>query len=276
MAVITALVGLTVFSIYQTMRAEEQAHNAAAQAEREKQMARIAFSAVETLTYTVPTKLQAIPGTRGVIKEIIDQNIHTLEELNAVVGTNQQATRNLASNTLKLVDLLLLGGDVSSARDALAKSGPLIQLLIETDPNNDNWRRDLSIHHQRMGNLLMAEGNFEDALREYRAGLEIVERLVAQDPGNRLYQLDLSINHEKIGDVLMTRGDAEGALREYRLDLEIAERLAGNEPGNAERQLDLAISHDRVAKALTGTGKEIEAARHERLAQQIREPLRQK
>ncbi len=266
-AVAIALVGLTYYSMEARWLAEEQT-------KRQKAMTAIALEAVSKLTYELPDKLKTIPAALDAIAEIYDQNKSILDQMSLVAGESQATARELASNSMRLGDLWLLRGDLPRAREAFGRSLPLYQLLVQTDPGNPNWQRDLSIYHEKMGKLLVAEGDRAGALREYQTGLQILQRLVAQDPSNVRWQRGLSVDHEKIGDVLMAQGDAEGALKEYGIDLEIAERLAMQDPSNVELQLDLAISHDRIAQAFASVGQRAEAARHERLAQDIRARLK--
>lgn len=269
-AAVIALVCLTAISIVESIHASNEQRRAEAFAQRQQEMTRIALNAVRALTYDVPEKLTAIPGTTGVINEIFDENIRMLEQINAVGGQNQAATRELASNALKSVDLMLRTGQHGRARVTLEKIRPQLELLITTDPDNPNWKRDLSIYHERMGNVLMAQSDRVGALREYRDGLRIVQSLLSRHPGNESLLRGVSIGHEKIGDALLANGDADGALREYTQDFDIARELAARDPNAGERQIDVAISHERMADALAKLGKGAEADDHARRAKAIR------
>jgi len=269
-AAVVALVCLTAISIIESIHAANEQRRAEALAQRQQDMTRIALNAVKALTYDVPEKLTAIPGTAGVINEIFDENIRMLEQINAVGGQNQAATRELASNTLKAVDLMLRMGRNERARVTLEKVRPQIELLIKTDPDNLNWKRDLSIYHERMGNVLMAQNDSAGALGEYRQGLQIVQSLLSQQPGNESLLRGASIAHEKVGDALMATGDAEAALKEYAQDLAIAQGLAASDPNNRDRRIDVAISHERMADALAKLGRSAEANDNARRAQQMR------
>jgi len=268
-AVAFALVGLTGYSIYAGLRAEEQAR-------RQRDMALVALDAVRKLTYELPDRLVKIPGALDSVAEIYDQNQSILDQIAAIAGQNQATARELASNSMRLGDLWFDRNDLARAREAYQRSLPLYQLVIQHDPANPNWQRDLSIYHERIGRLRMAEGDLAGALDAYRTGLAIVEQLAKADQGNVGWRRALSISHGKIGDVLLAQDDAEGALREYQVDLAIAADLAKESPANAERQLDLAISHERVARASAATGRSEESALHERAARTIRASLTKK
>lgn len=269
LAVAVALVGLSVSVAIVSRRERIASERAEIQAKQQLDV----FNTLREFTYGFADRLGTVPGTGDLVIELLKQNIHTLEQIKNLAGETQASARERASNLMKLGDRYLLRGDLQRASDAFEGSIPLIQMLVDSDPSNPNWRRDLSIYHERIGNLLKAEGDRDGALREYRTSLEIVQQLVMKEPDNVSWQRGLSIAREKIGDILMAQGDAAGALDEYRMDLEIAERLAMRDPSNIDWQTDLSISHDRIAKALVGLGQQTEAAQHIQQARKIRGSL---
>ncbi|TMH35459.1 MAG: ATP-binding protein [Betaproteobacteria bacterium] len=268
-AVMIALVGLSALVAIVNRRAAILSERAKEQAERQLAV----FDTLRSFTYDFADKLRKVPGSDDLVIELLSQNVRTLEQISRLSGESQASARERASNLLKLGDQYLLHGNPRLARDAFEKSRPLIQMLIDSDPANLNWQRDLSIYHEKMGNVLMAESNLGGAVQEYRTSMDIVQQLVEQDHRDASWQRGLSVIHEKIGDVLMTQGDVAGALNEYRIDLQMAEQLARQYPGNADMQRDVAISHERIAAALGRLGQKREADLHQRLAQQIREHL---
>jgi len=286
--VIIVLALLYGYSVLEQMRAEDEA-------KRLKTLANIALEGQRGFTYDIPNQLHAIPETLrdrlaqdksldvvdalsplmlDVERAIVTQNIQTLRRMMANIGADQVSVRELAINSLKLSDILLLQNDVAGARDAARRAEPLIRELIAADPQNADWQRDLSTYHQQMGDVLAAENDSAGALREYRADLDIVRALQARDPQNVRLQRDLSVTHAKIGDLLMEQGNAAAALAEYQLDVEIAERLARADARQAQLQRDLATSHERIARALTRLGRPTEAAAHVESARAILDRIR--
>jgi tetratricopeptide (TPR) repeat protein len=268
-AVTIALVGLSVLVAIVNRRAAIASERAELQAQRQLEV----FKTLKAFTYEFADKLQKIQGAGDLVIELYDQNISVLDQISRIVGESQASARERAANFLKRGDQLLLRGNLEQARDSFERSRPLIERLIESDPTNPNWRRDLSNYHQRMGNVLMAQGDSAGALNNYRAAMGIIRQLLAKDPSEPTLQRDLSLSHAKVGDALLEQGDAAGALSEYRADLAITEELARKERGNADRQSDLADSHGSIARALARSGQNAEAVQHERLARQIREAL---
>jgi hypothetical protein len=82
-AVVLALVGLTAYSIYAGLRAEEQAR-------RQRDMALVALDAVRKLTYELPDRLVKIPGALDSVAEIYDQNQSILDQIAAIAGLRRR------------------------------------------------------------------------------------------------------------------------------------------------------------------------------------------
>ena len=139
------------------------------------------------------------------------------------------------------------GVEGAAALEGYRASLEIAQRLVQTDPMNTDWRRNLSVSYDRFGDGLRLRGNYAGALKNFREGLEIAQRLTETDPSNTDWQRDLSVSHNKIGDVLVAQGDGAGALESYRAGLEIRQRLAETDPLNAEWRRDVAISYAKLA-----------------------------
>ena len=71
--------------------------------------------------------------------------------------------------------------------------------MLEIDPANTQWQRDLSVSHDRIGDVLVAQGDGPEALAAYRKGLDIREALAARDPANTEWQTDVAVSCAKLG-----------------------------------------------------------------------------
>ena len=156
-------------------------------------------------------------------------------------------------------DVLVTQGRSTAALTAYQASGAAARQLAETEPDNLDRQRDLSVSYNRVGDVLVAQGNLPEALNSYRDSLAIRDRLARADPGNAGWQRDLSVSYEKVGDVLVAQGNLPEALKSYRDSLAIADRLARADPGNAGWQRDLSVSLSRVAETLLKLGRKAEA-----------------
>jgi tetratricopeptide (TPR) repeat protein len=118
--------------------------------------------------------------------------------------------------------------------------------LVNSDPGNAGWQRDLSVSYTNGGDVQMAQGDLSSALSSYQGSLAIMQRLAKSDPGNAGWQRNLAVSYERVGNVQMAQGDLSSALSSYQGSLAIVERLTKSDPGNAGWQRDLAISYGRV------------------------------
>jgi tetratricopeptide (TPR) repeat protein len=171
-------------------------------------------------------------------------------------------------------------GDVYAAREehdaamaAYTEAQREVMALLEREPDNAGFKRDLSVTHDRIGDIHGENGRLDAAIDSYRRSLEIVEALAKLDPHNPVWQHDLSVSHDRIGEILDRAGDRRAALASFRKGLAIAEVLAVRDRNNVQWQWDLSASHDRIGDVLIAEGRLEEALRSYRRGLAIAEAL---
>jgi len=171
-------------------------------------------------------------------------------------------------------------GDVYAAREehdaamaAYTEAQREVMALLEREPDNAGFKRDLSVTHDRIGDIHGENGRLDAAIDSYRRSLEIVEALAKLDPHNPVWQHDLSVSHDRIGEILDRAGDRQAALASFRKGLAIAEVLAVRDRNNVQWQWDLSASHDRIGDVLIAEGRLEEALRSYRRGLAIAEAL---
>jgi tetratricopeptide (TPR) repeat protein len=171
-------------------------------------------------------------------------------------------------------------GDVHAARDAhdaamaaYTEAQGEVKALLERDPDNAGFKRDLSVTCDRIGDMHVENGRLDAALECYRQSLEIAEALAKRDPQSPVWQHDLSVSHDRIGEILDKKGDREEALASFRKGLAIAKALTLRDADNVQWQWDLSVSHDRIGDILIGQGKLEEALQSYRRGMAIAEAL---
>jgi tetratricopeptide (TPR) repeat protein len=174
-------------------------------------------------------------------------------------------------------------GDVHAARaardaamQAYVEAQREVSGLLESEPDNAGFKRDLSVTCDRIGDMHVEKGEFDAALESYRRSLEIAEGLALRDPENPVWQHDLSVGHDRIGDILERKGDREAALVSFRKGLAIAKALAVRDRDNIQWQWDLSASYDRIGDILIAVGKLEEALENYRSGMEIAEILAQR
>ena len=147
-------------------------------------------------------------------------------------------------------DLHMRLGNLRAAMLSYQRSAAATDLHLQTDPDDFDAQRDLSVSYCKIGDVLKARGDGAEALAAYRKGFVIQEALAARDPASTEWQRDLSISHNRIGDLLVAQGDGARALEAYRKGLAIGEALAAGDPTNTTWQRDRLVSHYRIGDVL--------------------------
>jgi len=240
MAGIAVFAGLAWYSVWQRQRAENTTE--------------LVMQVVNRLTYELPDRLSAVPGTLKILQETFEQNAELLRRIDELRGETAESEREKAVNFVNRADQRLAQGDLPDAAASYRAAHAIHEKLAAQDPANAGWQGDLSVSHGRIGDVLRAQGDLAGALASYRAGLAISDKLAAQDPAHAGWQRNLSVSHLKIGHVLSAQGDLARALASYRTGLAIAEKLAAQDPANAGWQRDLSVSHAHIGDLLNDQG----------------------
>jgi tetratricopeptide (TPR) repeat protein len=159
------------------------------------------------------------------------------------------------------------------ARTIWTQSGELWTGLLESDPENESYLRELSASHSSLGRLAQSEGDGVGARRHFEAGLAIRERLARESPANAEYARELSLSHDDLGDLDRSKGNDVGARKHFEAALAIAERLVGESPANTEYARDLSISHNKLGEMARSEGDGVGARWHFEAALAIAERL---
>ena len=73
-------------------------------------------------------------------------------------------------------------GDLGGALKSYQTGMDIRRKLVERDPGNADWQRDLSISHNKIGEVQRAQGDLGGALKNYQADMEIARKLAKRDP----------------------------------------------------------------------------------------------
>jgi tetratricopeptide (TPR) repeat protein len=179
-----------------------------------------------------------------------------------------------------LGDALLARGAREDAIAAYEAAMKEVLALVEREPANPRWRRDVSVLHDRAGDMLLREGQIDLALANFQKSLEIAESLAQGDAADPALQHDLSVAYDRVAEALELKGELDGALSCYRRGLAVAEILAKLEPDRLDWRWDVSVSLDRIGDMLAATARPVEALSSWRRALDIaevvaaRDPLR--
>ncbi|TKB67294.1 MAG: DUF4062 domain-containing protein [Nitrospira sp.] len=122
-------------------------------------------------------------------------------------------------------DLARVRTTLVDARREYDEAHRLAQRLMDKDPSNTEWQRDLSVSHDRIGDVLVAQGDLPAALTVFRASLGIAETLAKRDAGNSQWQRDLYVSYWRLADMAEKRNAVKEAGAYWKQAYEVLSRI---------------------------------------------------
>jgi tetratricopeptide (TPR) repeat protein len=153
-------------------------------------------------------------------------------------------------------------GDLAAARPQFEAYLDVSGRLVEQDPDNLEWRRELSYAHSNLGSLLEAEDDLEGALAHFRATLAIDEELAAAEPASLEARSELAASHNTVGVVLQDLGRLSEAGEHLRAELDLRRSLLAADPTDFQRRDFFGTSHSRLGIHRSLLGDWPSATRH--------------
>ncbi len=157
-------------------------------------------------------------------------------------------------------ELALLIGDLSESHKAYGDALEVIGMIVEDDPDNQDWLRAMSVAYEKMGDVQANVGDEIAALQSYDESLLIAERLADLNPNDEFLKYDLSVAFGKVGDIRMKRSDFDAALLSYESALKLSEQLVRLFPEKDDWMRKLSTSYEDMGHVMLRKGN-IEAAR---------------
>jgi hypothetical protein len=111
--------------------------------------------------------------------------------------------------------------------------------LVDRDPTNAAWRRDLAQARAASGQVLTAMGRRTEALADLEAAATEMERIASGDPSNRDARCDAAVARALVAHALLKMGRAGDAQRTLSGPLATVASLAAADPANATWQSSL-------------------------------------
>lgn len=153
----------------------------------------------------------------------------------------------------KVADGLLTRGEIAKARPYLERCIGLYQKIVDLDPKNASYRRDLIVGQSKFGNVLRNEERYDEAAMLFRScvdGCKALENI--PDSGAQLR--DRAVNLNKLGAVLLLQNNASEARRVFGESLEISRAAFQVDPRSVTSRHDLTIVLKRIADASVAGG----------------------
>jgi len=171
---------------------------------------------------------------------------------------------------INIGDVLRTQGDVTAALRAYREALGMAQQLVDAEPGNQDWQRDLARRRDGIGDLLINQGDTKGALAEYNAALRLRTQLADASPGQPELVNDVAYSHGRIAGALRSAGDMAAAVTEYQTALGLRQTLAARDPA---WQRALATSHVEMGKALAEQGRRDDALAQYSAALELRRAI---
>jgi eukaryotic-like serine/threonine-protein kinase len=222
------------------------------QPEAETEMAK-AVSITEKLTAEFPNDSEVQTGawqvyaTASSIYENIQNNI-SLDFAKRALATavkaadadkaDSQATYNLARAYSRIGIIFSLVGDLVGAAANLQKSEKMFSELIDREPKNILYQRDLGKLYVRMGDTSEKRRDLADALLKYQNSAGIFEKIANDDELNMLALRDLAQSLKSVGKMQIGLSEIPSAKTNLQRAKAILDRLKEkNALGGFDKQL---------------------------------------
>jgi len=252
---VLALAGAAIYALYQRSEAEEQTQLA-------EERLTAANIVVNDMLFDVLPRLDAIPGTGAVRKQIHGKLEGLQQTLLSSGRIDTWAMRNRMAQNISRGDLALTHDDLGLARTEYAAGLRIAEELFALSPKSAQAQRDLSLSVDKLGRVEVLAGNLAGARAHFDRSLVIDEALAKADPDSAFAQRDLSLSLDNLGDVEAEAGNLAGARAHFNRSLAVREALAKADPDSAQAQRDLSTSLERLGNVEVKAGNLANARAH--------------
>ena len=144
-------------------------------------------------------------------------------------------------------------GDLDAAREAYAKALAPARRLLELQPEERHWQREIATLLNNLGTIHDERGEFGEARPFLVEALQLRQSLVAWDPANSGWQLHLANSLRNLGSLELSDGNPNAAVdpvhRSLRVRLDLLAREPDNTPWLEELQAEARRFADRFDEA---------------------------
>jgi serine/threonine protein kinase/tetratricopeptide (TPR) repeat protein len=273
-SIVAALIVAVIFAIvsFSQYRRAEHAKVSADEAANRATLARNeAQGLINFMTIDLRDKLKPI-GRLDLLDDVNWQVKNYYDRLTSS-DKSPEVVRQRSIALVNSGDISFDRGDLVGALKTYQEAMVAQNKLIEQNPKNITWQRDLSESFLKIGEVLRLQGNIDGALEDYRESLRICKELVAKNSSDATSQLGVSDSLERIGFVLTTQGNVQEALKTYQESLPGLLKLANLDPNNVPLQIRLSSAYENIGTALGTQGNWDGALQNYRNELRIRQEL---
>jgi non-specific serine/threonine protein kinase/serine/threonine-protein kinase len=187
--------------------------------------------AVRRALYKTYVTMAGLASTTGHAEQGMDGYKKALAAMHAI----SEANRNDANDQMEIA-----GTSIRLAREYMAAAKPkealayfteaegIVTALCKADPQNELFRRNLSVTEVHIGNALLKEGNARGSIAYFNTAAGMSTQLLAAHPGSVEFLADLALAERKLGQAYAALSDSRTARGHAQKSLAILEKLARN------------------------------------------------
>jgi eukaryotic-like serine/threonine-protein kinase len=276
--VLTALVGLTIGVVLigrERDKTEDQRQIAVASANQAVHNLRLAQNAADGLLAEVAdVDLADIPQMEPVRKRLLEEAMEGYREFLTQKGEDALVRWGAGRSLDRLGEIQALLGEYPTADASYREAIATLKALVESEPANVDFRRDLARAYHGLGVLLKDANRFQNAEESLRKATAMREE-IALGPGPSADDLQaLADSRYQLGAVLARRGGSKAEdASAYAAALEVQQGLAKRFGERPEFRTKQARYLNNLARLQADTGKPREAEATFRATLKLMEPL---
>ncbi len=267
-AFLAVLVGATVISVWQAVRADRAraeavlAYAAETQQRKEAQDQRDrAFKAEVDATASMNRARDAVddylttisesrlldsplPGLQPLRKELLVTALKYYEDFVQRHQDDTDLRADLAAATLRVGEITDQIGSKQESLMAFQTASSMYEALAGTafSPSTQPYRAGQGRCLVRMAMIEFEQGHSDESLRSFERSLTLLDRLVRDRPEDPKTRADAALAHHYLSLALLNRGSPEEATRHQRAAIDLRKGLAEEFPTKMSYRIDLALS----------------------------------
>jgi len=150
--------------------------------------------------------------------------------------------------------LLRARGETRQAIDTLEHAFREAQALVQLDPTNADWKRDLAVAGNALARLDVDQGRHARAIERLRASREIMSDLAKKNPTRAIELRDLAGVHNRMAEALRQARDLQAAETEVGTALSLLAQLSQKSPRDPETLRYLALADEERGSVALAQG----------------------
>jgi eukaryotic-like serine/threonine-protein kinase len=173
----------------------------------------------------------------------------TAERAYQLAPSDSRALLELEANLGLLVTFRQAVGDHQAASEYLKKQQAILQIHLQSNPQDPGLRVTLAKNEVRSGQELAKLGFQNEALDSIRHGTQMFTEISADGKDANAVRY-LGLSEDCLADALLMSGDVPNAVQAYKKEVGILEALRAKDPSNAVVQFDVATAVAKLGNAL--------------------------